>query len=341
MNLAQKVGGSLLLLFGNRDSAPVFTVNPSLDGDAIVGSTLTVSLGTATGADSYAGSLRHVSDDTEVDTFTEDGTYEIADTDFGEQLYLHVTATGPGGETVTAGEATGAVWLSDFALDLDVSNASTRFQDSAGTTLATTDGHVLGRITDTSGNGVHATETTTANKPLLKLGANGINGIAAALFDGSNDMWTLADNNALDFGTGDFWFVFVSKTNGNDRLYQKRAGVVIKQLVINTGLNLSDGGTTVVASYTGNTNANILHFIRDAAATTLYIYRNGTLVASQTGANVDVTNAAPATIAQGSSFGLMTGLIGQVLARGTKPSTALRQAVDAYLGAKWGITINP
>jgi hypothetical protein len=79
------------------------TVAPSLSAaDYNVGTTVTVSLGTWTGATALAGSLRYVSDDTEIDTFTADGTYDLADADFGESLYLYVVPNGDTGAAVAS-----------------------------------------------------------------------------------------------------------------------------------------------------------------------------------------------------------------------------------------------
>lgn len=51
----------------------------------------------------------------------------------------------------------------------EISDLSTVWEDSAGTIPASVDG-VVGRITDKSGRGRHATQATTANKPTLRSG---------------------------------------------------------------------------------------------------------------------------------------------------------------------------
>lgn len=51
----------------------------------------------------------------------------------------------------------------------DPSDLSSMFQDSSGTTPVTGAGDPVGRINDKSGNGFHATQATTANKPTLRL----------------------------------------------------------------------------------------------------------------------------------------------------------------------------
>ena len=59
------------------------------------------------------------------------------------------------------------------------------FQDAAMTTPAAADGDVVGGWADQSGNANHATQATTANKPLLKLAIQ--YGKPVVRFDGTND----------------------------------------------------------------------------------------------------------------------------------------------------------
>jgi hypothetical protein len=99
------------------------TVAPSLSAaDYNVGTTVTVDLGDWTGATALAGSLRYVSDDTEIDTFTADGTYLLLDADFGEELYLYVVPDG----NAAAAAASAAVGPVAFA------DAFTRADGAAG-----------------------------------------------------------------------------------------------------------------------------------------------------------------------------------------------------------------
>lgn len=79
---------------------------------------------------------------------------------------------------------------------LDASDASTLFQDSAGTTPAAADNDVVGYWGDKSGNGYHAAQGTTANKPLLKLATK--NNLPVVYFDGLND-WLSA---SIDINPG-------------------------------------------------------------------------------------------------------------------------------------------
>lgn len=80
--------------------------------------------------------------------------------------------------------------ISGLALWLDASDATTLFQDSAGTTPATANNDVIGRWADKSGNSKHATQATTASKPLLK--TETLNGRSTLYWAGTDDFLSTA-----------------------------------------------------------------------------------------------------------------------------------------------------
>ena len=59
---------------------------------------------------------------------------------------------------------------SEAGVVYDVSDLSTLFQDSAGTTPVTTAGQPVGLMLDKSGNGNHATQATAAARPTYQTG---------------------------------------------------------------------------------------------------------------------------------------------------------------------------
>jgi hypothetical protein len=73
---------------------------------------------------------------------------------------------------------------SEKGLWYDISDITTLFQDSAGTTPVTASGQPVGKILDKSGNNIHATQATAANRPTYRVDSNG-NGYLQ--FDGVND----------------------------------------------------------------------------------------------------------------------------------------------------------
>jgi hypothetical protein len=80
--------------------------------------------------------------------------------------------------------------LPGLQLWLDAADSSTLFQDSAGTVAATDADDPVGRWADKSIQARHATQTTTANKPILQL--NQLNGLPGVKGNGSSHYleWT-------------------------------------------------------------------------------------------------------------------------------------------------------
>lgn len=70
------------------------------------------------------------------------------------------------------------------------------YQDSAGTTTAATaDTDPIGYLPDLSGNGFHATQSTSGARPILKTTA--FNGLACARLDGTDDAFSLGNPSGL------------------------------------------------------------------------------------------------------------------------------------------------
>jgi len=76
--------------------------------------------------------------------------------------------------------------ISDLGLWLDFSTLSTLAQNSDGTTTVSADDDPIGHVSDRSNNSRTFTQSTSNNRPLLKLAAQ--NGLASAYFDGANDV---------------------------------------------------------------------------------------------------------------------------------------------------------
>jgi hypothetical protein len=111
----------------------------------------------------------------------------------------------------------------------DPSDFSTLFQDSAGTTPVTAVEQPVGLILDKSGRGNHATQATSASRPLLRQDANGKYYL---FFDGVDDSLATA---AINFTSTDKMTVF--------------AGVrKLRDAAVGTILELSANSSTTAGS---------------------------------------------------------------------------------------------
>ena len=80
--------------------------------------------------------------------------------------------------------------IANLQLWLDASDVSGMRQLSDGTTAVTADADPVGYWPDKSGNGYHATQTTTNNRPTYRVGVR--NGRSTLRWDGSNDSYRVA-----------------------------------------------------------------------------------------------------------------------------------------------------
>jgi hypothetical protein len=215
--------------------------------------------------------------------------------------------------------------------------AANLFQDSAKTTLAASDGDVLGGVTPLTG-AVDASQTTTAAKPLLKTDANGINGHWAAQFDGTDDFWDVTGISAAS-GAKTAYFVIKpdNATGTNQYLVDFELGRLIwAHLITSDGITgYFDGGWKSPTSASNNTQ--ILSFVLSSGDGT--VYRNGNNVGSSTYSDVALGGgAAIGRRFDGASFGY-AGLLGEVHIYDAEHSTSERQQMEAYLSELWGISL--
>jgi hypothetical protein len=107
-----------------------------------------------------------------------------------------VVATAASGATVVTMldlTAINVISGANMKLWLDAADASTLFQNSDGTVAAAADGDPVGYWGDKSGNNKPASQSTAAQRPVLKLNFQG--GRSGIRFDGSNDILTGSDSN--------------------------------------------------------------------------------------------------------------------------------------------------
>jgi len=287
-----------------------------------------------------------------------------------------VNAAGTGAYTAASSSVTPAVGLPTIAglqLHLDASDASTLFDATTGGSLVAADGSVA-RWQDKSGNGRHATQSTSGSRPTRK--TNIQNGLGVLRFDGSDDFISVPSSTSLFtfLHDGDNAVFMVFKVNvpsssrrrlldnainngspsgnkgfsiayfndfGSSLPYSK-----IGKLVVNSG-------AVRVNSYTGdnsypNDTFVLLTINSDPANATdsqrAVFYRNGALQSvtpNTEGAAVPSGNSTyDLTIfASGGATArtFAAGDLCEVIAYSSALSSTDRAAVESYLMTKWGI----
>lgn len=221
------------------------------------------------------------------------------------------------------------------------------FQDSARTTPAAADGDVVGGWADQSGQGFHVGQATAANKPLLKTGANGLNGLPVVRSDGSNDHFygVVAATPTLvaftyvvvyrrtNVGTNGI-FLNIGANSGGRELDITGASNKFRLLKANVALVATSTAATTTApgietlTWDGvSVAAFYANGAADGGATAATTFTNGT---THIAISTDPPN--PGTISFAGDFA-------EILAYDSALSAAQRSSLHAYLGAKWGIAV--
>lgn len=123
----------------------------------------------------------------------------------------------------------------------DPSDLTTLFQDAAGTTPVTAHGQPVGLMLDKSGNGNHASQPTTASRPLYQ----SVGGLQYLLFDGVDDWLSTA---SINFTATDKVSVFA----GVRKLSDAAAGILLETSVDS---GVSAGSFSIIAPSSSGANS--------------------------------------------------------------------------------------
>jgi hypothetical protein len=235
------------------------------------------------------------------------------------------------------------------ALWLDAADASTMFDATSGGSLVAADGAVA-RWQDKSGNGNHATQSSSGSRPIRKTGIQ--NGRDTLLFDGSDDWLSGAatpctsnaktiisvtrNSNAVG-GT-----VYMNRQENDNKFLARQLFAASTSFV---------GGDSVVnnVTITGNFSTTwqsftISSWTQQTTDRAVFYWNNGTSYAT-TGIpnNEDGGAGYRVGVAQGSSGILIQyhpGDIAELVILNSQASTDTRQRIEGYLAHKWGLTAN-
>ena len=217
--------------------------------------------------------------------------------------------------------------------------------DSSSITLSGSD---VTQWDDLSGNGRHATQTTSANRP--KSGTRTINNKNALDFDGSNDY--LLNNGVVASFTGEdkpFTIFMVSKSDTTASDYipwslASSSSAVMRWISLGSSLFVRDDADVqtqlqITGSYNTNnqfitwrsTGLNFTGYINKTLTNTGTAYNRGTFTMNVASIGALRNSSAPS----GSFF--WDGLIGEVIYYNRELTTTEVGQVHDYLSVKWGI----
>lgn len=212
---------------------------------------------------------------------------------------------------------------------------------------------------DVRNNGLAATQGTTASQPTYV--SNFTNSRAGLRFDGIDDNITLSTNSILNNAAYIALFVVYQKVTNTlaDTLffYSTVSNNQTAMISVRTnGTDLIAGGRrvsantfqSVTAVASANTNVTLVGTELDYSNTGLFLWNNGSLLASSNsfqtvGVSESGTPLLPGRIGNnGNNSEALDGNLGELIlfASSSRMTTAERERVEGYLSHKWGINSN-
>lgn len=241
------------------------------------------------------------------------------------------------------------------ALWLDASDDATLFDATSGGSLPT-NGNDIARWEDKSGNGRHFTQSSAAACPHRQTGVQ--NGLPVARFDGSNDVLTMASGLDILRNKSGASMVAAYRWISNPTSASAVALVSTGSNATSARMGLLAGATSrkpytaaraldadllafVTASANNPTAAMTQAGIVNYSASTARQYVNNTLDGSSnsflSGVNTQDTNSIGASIGAASSSLFANIDFFELFVFNRAISDSDRNALNAYLVAKWGI----
>lgn len=224
--------------------------------------------------------------------------------------------------------------ISGLSLWLDASDPETVYQDSAGTTLASSNNNPVGMWKDRSGNARHATQVSSlSSRPTFK--TNVRNNRPAVYFDGSG---TWLSNTVYSYSGVSTLFIVASNTYNNGYYFDGATTSIVRGTYrfSETTANMYAPSSTI--SSAASFNLSNISLIES--------YWNGS--ASQVGVNGQIGTAGYLPLytlsgytvgrtRNGSGAGISQGNFCEILHYERILDEAERKQVESYLNAKWSI----
>ncbi len=247
--------------------------------------------------------------------------------------------------------------MSDFAVgDIMPVTANLKFWLVADDIGGTADGNNIARWVDRSGNNFHEYQDNPTYRPALKLAANGINNHAVVRFNGVNSVMTTSFTGAITAKT----MIVVTRlttltpsgTAGGGGILSLENpsqfdAIVYNETAAKRWLQGSEFLVRLFNSPIDETSLAGLLITYTSAASNYRIYRNGALLSSSTAFSppsfsnsnftIGMRHYINLNIIPGSGNHNYNGDLAEALIFTSVLSTNERQAVEAYLQAKYGL----
>jgi hypothetical protein len=211
---------------------------------------------------------------------------------------------------------------------LDASDSGTLFSDTAGTTLASADGTAVALWKDKSGNLNHASQATSANRPLVKLGIQ--NNLSVLRFDGSND-FIQPSSFAIGPEPVTIFTVFKTNSTGYHSIYDTSGSRPMMWIDSSGRIELDYPSTYTVSSSVLNSNT-LFTYVNASSGGGLRL--NGSTIVSSY--NTSLSSSAT-TFFNRSGGQTYRGDFYEMLIYNSALTLNQQQRVEAYLNTKWNI----
>jgi hypothetical protein len=229
----------------------------------------------------------------------------------------------------------------------DASDPGTLFDATSGGSAVSADGGVA-RLEDKSGNDRHFTQGTGGNRPTRKTTQR--NGLDVLRFDGTNNRMAQADLPFIDFVSSTASAAFVvakaeSVATNSDSVFSN-ACVLSESQAAHGFVMLRSNDTAAAFGYDNSYRTSSLSYVpgswkvfsttHDGSSLSFFI--NGGSPSSTSLGSRQFMGGQGLLGSNASESEFFDGDVGEIITYNVALSTADREAVEAYLMSKWGIS---
>jgi hypothetical protein len=254
---------------------------------------------------------------------------------------------GPGlGKSSTAQTASGAVAplnpISDWQLWYDLTDITTLFQDTAGTTPITADGQEIALCTNKGSYGAAGdVSQTTAAKPAYDTDLVSWGGMVTTSA-GADWLFTATAVEQTDFASGDMscWMVYSTSNAGSNNWYFDWNSTEMRMLILGAGTHnyaMGGGSATVAATATDNTVVSLHQWDTGSNVQGMdlsFDTENGVTASASSGPANDIVFYLGATAGSGG----FDGTIHELCIRTPELTAGEITSMKSYVLDKYGVT---